>query len=374
MVKHSEDRATRSLMRTRRALPGASPGTLVVDPDARQSVIKVIRYSPDTIEELVIESVAEIPAPTRQLEVIWVNVDGLGDTDLLRALGDKFEIHGLALEDVINVHQRPKSEDHDHYLFVVNRMPWSSPEGAIETEQVSFFLMDRLLISFQEKPGDCFEPVRNRLRAALGRIRQENADYLLYALLDAMTDSYYPILERYGDRVEDLNELVIAQTETVTPAEFHRIRRDLMTLRRAIFPLREMFAALIRDPPRFIGETTTFYLRDCHDHAIQLLDFVETYREIASGSIELYMSSANNRLNEVIKVLTIIATIFIPLGFIASLYGMNFDTSVSPWNMPELKWVLGYPFALGLMLAVILVLLIYFRRKGWIGQTRARRK
>lgn len=289
-------------MRMRRASPGAAPGTLVADPNAQLPAISVFRYGANALEEFTVDDPSMIPEPDAAHEVTWINIDGLGDIETLRTIGQRFNFHDLALEDVINVHQRPKAEDHDGYLFVVARLPLSSSVRQIDTEQISFFLKEGLLITFQEQTGDCFDPVRQRLRDRRGRIRRDGADYLLYALLDAMTDSYFPVMERYGDQVEELNEMVMTHIEAVTPTEFHRVRQDLMTLRRAIFPLREMFAALLRDPPRYITETTQFYLRDCYDHAIQLLDFVETYREIASSSIELYMAGINNRMNEIIKV------------------------------------------------------------------------
>ena len=236
----------------------------------------------------------------------------------------------------------------------------------VDTEQVSFFLRDGLLVTFQERAGDCFEPVRQRIRSGQGRVRAEGADYLLYALLDAVTDSYFPILEKYGEEVESLNEAIVTSPQRVTPFLLHNARRNLLVLRRAIWPQRDMFNSLSREQPIFIGATASFHFRDCYDHSVQLLDIVETYREIASGSVELYFTSINLRTNEVMKVLTVIATIFMPLSFVASVYGMNFDRA-SPFNMPELAWRYGYFFSLGVMGAIAIGFLIYFWRRGWLG-------
>jgi magnesium transporter len=301
--------------------------------------------------------------------VTWVDVQGLGDVETVRALGDRFDLHGLALEDVINVHQRPKVELYENHVFIVTRMVGgpATDGGGADTEQVAMFLGADFLLTFQERSGDCFEPVRERLRHAGGRIRAARADYLAYTLIDAVIDGYFPVLEGYGERVERLEDAVTARPDAALVAQIHALKRDLLTLRRAIWPQREMVNALIRDESSLVAEPTRLYLRDCYDHAIQLMDMIETYREIASGLVDLHLSSFSARLNEVMKVLTIIATIFIPLSFITGLYGMNFDPSASRWNMPELGWRYGYPFALGLMGVVAIGLLVYFRRKGWIG-------
>jgi magnesium transporter len=234
------------------------------------------------------------------------------------------------------------------------------------TEQISMFLGERVLLTFQERPGDCFDPVRTRLRAARGQIRNRQIDYLAYTLLDAVIDGYFPVLEGLGERLEDLEDRVIAAPADLEVARIHEIRRELLTIRRAVWPQREMVNALTRESSHYVTDQTRPYLRDCYDHTIQLMDIIETYREIATGLVDVYLSSVSTRLNEVMKVLTIIATIFIPLSFITGLYGMNFDTAASPWNMPELAWYWGYPMALGLMAVVAAGLLYYFYRKGWL--------
>jgi magnesium transporter len=241
------------------------------------------------------------------------------------------------------------------------------PGRRAETEQVSMFIGADYVITFQERQGDCFDPVRERLRRQKGRIRQSGADYLAYALIDAVIDAYFPVLENYGEELETLEDAVISAPRPEVIAQLHDLKRDLLALRRAIWPHREMINALIRDETELFAAPTRIFLRDCYDHAVQLLDVVETYREIASGLVDVYLSSMSARLNDIMKVLTIIATIFIPLNFIASLYGMNFDTEASPWNMPELGWSFGYPFALLLMLLSAIALVWLFTRRHWIG-------
>jgi len=359
------------VMGLRRAPPGSSPGLLISHPGSSQPVLHVIGYGPEEIVEHPVSEIAELEDVVGRTPVTWVNVDGLGDPQTIERLGALFKVHRLALEDVVNVHQRPKVEEYADHLFIVLRMP--QRDGRVDTEQVSLFLGSNYVLTFQERPGDCFEPVRERLRRHRGRIRESGADYLAYALIDAAIDAYFPVLEAYGEAVEDLEDELIEETAGDIAGRIHSVKRELLTLRRAIWPLREMANALIRDRPSHVTEATTIYLRDCYDHTVQLLDIVETYRDIASGLLELHLSSVSTRLNEVMKVLTIIATIFIPLSFVAGVYGMNFSPAASPYNMPELNWYYGYPFALGLMAAVAAGLLYYFCRKGWIGRRRRRR-
>jgi magnesium transporter len=326
----------------------------------------VIAYGPDRIIEQDIHDPAEISALVAQWPVVWLNLDGLADIKIIQALGEVMGLHSLALEDVVNVHQRPKVEDYDDHTFIVLRIPHAGT--GLQTEQISLFLGDRFVVTFQERPGDCFDPVRDRIRKQSGRVRNAGADYLAYTLIDAAIDSFFPILESYGEHVEELESAVLREPAPGLVSALHDVKRDLLTLRRAIWPQREMVNTLIRDDAAFFAESTRVYLRDCYDHCIQLMDMVETYREIASGLVDLYLTTVSNRTNDIMKVLTIIATIFIPLSFVASLYGMNFDPESSPWNMPELDWRFGYPMVLALMLAVALGLVGYFVRRGWIGR------
>lgn len=358
------------VQRRRRAPPGAPPGTLVADPSAVVPRVHLLAYGPDGIEECHVSTVDDLKLTVGKWPVTWINVDGLADLELVQRLGEIFGIHSLALEDVVNVHQRPKVEEFADHLFIVARMIHIGQHAT--TEQVSLFLGDRFLLTFQERQGDCFEPVRERLRLGRGQIRNRQADYLAYALLDAVIDGYFPVLEECGERLEVIEDKVTAQTSGVQVAEIYEIKRELLLLRQAIWPQREVVNALTRESSLNVTDQTRLYLRDCYDHTIQLIDILETYREIATGLVDVHLSSVSTRLNEIMKVLTIIATIFMPLGFIAGLYGMNFDGEASPWNMPELRWYWGYPLVLGLMIAAALGMLYYFFRKGWIMGGRGR--
>ena len=285
--------------------------------------------------------------------------------DELGRVAELLGLHHLAVEDALMGHQRPKVEPFDDHLFIVSRMPVSTEE--VQTEQLALFLGRNFVLTFQERHGDQFEPVRERVRRDGSRIRKAGADYLAYSLLDAIIDAYFPLLEKYGEYVEALEGNITARPAEMEIGRIHDVKRDLLSLRRTLWPLRETANALMRDDTSFFTERTRTYLRDSYDHTVQLMDALETYREVAFGLMELYLAVLGMRMNEIMKLLTIIATIFIPLGFVASLYGMNFDGSRSPWNMPELSWYFGYPFALTIMALIGVVLLVYFRIKGWLG-------
>jgi magnesium transporter len=350
----------------RRTAPGASPGTLSVDPDAPPSIVRVIAYGPDDVVEADVRDLSTIPSYLAKWPVTWVNVDGLGDLKTVKEIGRIFNLHPLALEDVVNVHQRPKVEPYQDQHFIVAREVTFA--GKLGTEQTSLFLGKNFLLTFQEAPGDCLDPVRHRIRQAHGRHRNSGPDYLAYSVLDAIIDSYFPVLEEYGEALETLEDDIVARPGTATISKIHGVKRDLLAIRRAVWPFREAINSLFRDPSPLVREETRLYLRDCYDHTIQIIDLLETYREIASGLVDVYLSSISNRMNEVMKVLTIIATIFMPLSFLAGLYGMNFNTQISPWNMPELEQPYGYPLLLLLMASIVLLMLFFFRRKGFIGK------
>ncbi len=361
-----------AIVGSQRPPPGSAPGTLVPDPDAPCPIIRVIAYGPDRILERRLGDIDEIDELFGIYPITWVNVDGLGDVETLQRVADKFGVHRLALEDVVSSHQRPKVEEYEEHTFVVLRMP-SPTEERFDTEQLSIFLGDGYVLTFQESVGDCFDPVRDRLRTRRGRLRVSGGDYLTYALINSVINSYFPVLENTGEAVETLEDELTEHADPALIGRIHALKRDLLSLRRVVWPQRELINALIRDRSPRISNSTAIYLRDCYDHAITLLDVVETYRDIASGLHDLYLSSVSTRLNEIMKVLTIISTIFIPLGFIASLYGMNFDSQASPLNMPELHWRYGYIYALVLMGGIAAGLVFYFWRKGWIWQRRRRR-
>jgi len=362
MRKHSKKRKNPA---KRRAPVGASPGTIFPDPEAAASKVRLTSYNEQELVEEDITELSTLRSRVRERAVTWVNVDGLGNEKVIQEVAKAFDLHLLAVEDIVHVNQRPKMDEYGDLRFVVLRMPRSS--DTLETEQFSLLLGPGIVLTFQEQIGDCLEPVRARLREGRPRIREGSAGYLAYAILDAIVDAYFPLLEYYGDQLEDLEADVLDHQNQETIRSLHQVKRDLATLRRYIWPLRELMSSLARDESGLIDETTQVYLRDCHDHALRLMDIVESYRDVSSGLMDLYLSIVSNRMNEIMKVLTIIATLFIPLSFIAGLYGMNFNPEKSPWNMPELNWYFGYPFAWGLMIAVAIVLLLYFKRKGWLG-------
>ena len=341
---------------------GAQPGTLMINGRGVRPVIRVMKYSADHLEE---HDVADAEQAARYLEdgaVCWIDVQGLGDENVLRALAAKFSIHPLALEDVVNVPQRPKAELYVNHLLCITRMLFLRAPDDMETEQVSLFIGKNYVLSFQERRGDVFDPVRARLRQGGPIFRAAGAGYLAYALLDAVIDGYFPIMESFGEHLEALENKIVADPRRAVLRKIHHAKRELLALRRTIWPQRETLNSLIRDTNPFIDEMTRMHLRDCYDHCVQLMDVIETYRELAAGLMDVYLSCVGNRQNEIMKVLTIMATIFIPLTFMAGVYGMNFQ------YMPELHVVWGYPFLLIAMALVAGGMLLYFRRKGWLGR------
>ena len=359
--------------RRRLTAPGASPGTLVAPANAAPPEIRCIDYGPAGVTEEDAVSANDLPSLTDGQTVRWIDVVNLGDAEAIQKIGDVFGLHPLALEDILDPHQRPKVDVYEDHLLVITRALGAvsreagATEGRLETHQVAICLGHDFVVTFRETPGNTFDSVLQRLHGVDGRFRARGADYLAYALIDAAIDAFFPLLEAYGEQVEDVETQVIEHPQTGQINSIHDLKRNLLTARRAVWPQREMLNALVRDESSFISSQTQLYLRDCYDHTIQLIDMIETDREIASGLIDIHLSSASNRMNEVMKVLTIISTIFIPLTFIVGVYGMNFDRSVSRWNMPELGWRYGYPIALLVMTAIAVVLVWIFWRRGWIG-------
>lgn len=344
--------------------PGTAPGTLNA-PEKRveQVRITVMDYGPDRLEEKTITRVEQLFPYRDSPTVTWINVDGLHDVAALEAIGQHFGFHSLALEDVLNCGQRPKIEDYGEYHFMIMKSLLLGE--TLETEQISFFLGGNYVITMQEVAGDSFEQVRERIRRGKGLIRKSGPDYLTYALIDALVDEFFPVLEKYGEQIENLEAEMLLEPSQSTIQEIHRIKRELLMVRRSAWPERDVINAMQREESDVIRPETQVFLRDCYDHTIQVIDMLETYRELASGLLDVYLSSLSNRLNEVMKVLTIISTIFIPLNFIAGVYGMNFHTD-KRMNMPELSWSWGYPYALALMLTVAVLLVIYFRKRRWL--------
>ena len=349
--------------------PGTIPGTLDLEEDALPATIVLIDYNEDRASRTTLDS-PEACAPYLDSEsVSWVDVLGLGNENTWRRMAQVFDLHPLVLEDVVNVPQRPKVEDHEDQIVIIARMVLPKEKGiGFYSEQVSLVLGKHYLLTVQEEPDrDCFQPVRDRIRHDKGAIRKRGTDYLAYTLLDSIIDGYFPVLEAYGEHIDELEDEVVSKPTRRTLEKVYQIRRDLLALRRAIWPQRDALNSLIRDGSgsELISADVRVYLRDCYDHAVQVMDIVETYRELASGLMDVYLSSVSNKMNEIMKLLTVISSIFIPLTFIAGVYGMNFNTEKSPWNMPELNWYWGYPACLVSMGAIAAGLVFFFWRRGW---------
>ena len=359
----SASRIVGRLVRRVRKPVGAAPGTLLHGGErkAESVLIRSLDYGPESFAEEQHESIEACFAQAESETVTWVNVDGLHEPDVLEAVGERFGIHRLALEDVLSTIQRPKSEAYEGHILIILRMLTFDEETlSVMSEQVSLVVGPTWLFSFQERRGDVFEPVRERLRQAKGRIRHRGTDYLAYALIDTIVDTYFKILERIGDRIEVLEEAALYDPSPEVREQIHHLRRELLVVRRAVWPLRESIGSLARGEIDRIGPEVEVFFRDVHDHAVQIIDTVETLREVLSATMDAYMTGISNRMNEVMKVLTIIATIFIPLSFFAGLYGMNFV-----W-MPELQMRWGYPALLVFMAVMASGMIVYFKRRGWL--------
>lgn len=363
------------MFKTRQPVPGSSPGMLTppaTDGAVRKPRVRLIEYDANHLEEREVTDIDQLIRELDGSKVTWINVDGLGDTEALEALGKRFDLHPLALEDVLHTGQRPKTEQFPDYLFIVAQMVYQDGKRRICGEQVSFFLGKNYLITVQEEADyDVFDPVRTRIRTGRGSIRKAKADYLAYALLDSIIDHYFPVLEEVGGAIEDLEDDLLERPDRSMVLELHGHRRSLTQLRRYVWPLRDVVNGLLHDHSGLIKEPTKIFLRDCYDHTVQLMDFVESYKEITTGLMELYHSSVGLRTNEVMRVLTVITSIFIPLTFIVGVYGMNFAPEPPadrklPLNMPELYSPYGYPGVIVVMLLIAVAQLIFFRKKKWL--------
>ncbi|MEG3843207.1 magnesium/cobalt transporter CorA [Microcoleus sp. herbarium14] len=347
--------------------PGAPPGTLDLEPDAPPPEIVLIDYCETAATRAKLANPQETAAYLDTESVSWVDMLGLGNKETWRQMGEVFNLHVMAQEDVVNVPQRPKVVDYENHILIIAWMVMIKPNSDnFHKEQVSFILGKHYLLTVQEEPDyDCFGPVRDRIRKGQGSIRKHGADYLAYTLLDSIVDGFFPVLELYGERIEELEDEVVMHPTRKTLEKIYKIRRELLTLRRAIWPQRDAINSLIRDSSDLISPEVRIYLRDCYDHTVQVMDMVETYRELSSGLMDVYLSSVGNKMNEIMKLLTVISSIFIPLTFVAGIYGMNFNTEKSPLNMPELNWYFGYPLCLGLMAAIAFGMVYFFWRRGW---------
>ena len=343
---------------------GLPPGTVVYIGKEKPEVlrIRIINYDEAHIQEKDAKEIEESFPYKKASGVTWINIDGLQRTEIIEKIGNHFNIHPLVLEDIVTMDQRPKMEDFGDYIFVVLKMLHHNEkeDNEIRAEQLTLLLGPNWVISFQESEGDVFDPIRERLRNDKGRIRKMSADYLFYTLIDAVVDNYFIVLEKIGEKIEEIEEELVANPDPTTLQAIHNLKRQMIFLRKSVWPLREVISRLERWESKLISKSTDIYLRDVYDHTIQVIDAIETFRDMLSGMLDIYLSSVSNRMNEVMKVLTIIATIFIPLTLVAGLYGMNFK------YMPELEWPWGYPFVLIVMLGIGITMLIYFRRKKWL--------
>jgi magnesium transporter len=345
---------------------GLPPGTLVHIGEEKTDRVRttLIRYNPLEVHEKELdglEHLDEVPWKPGQEGVTWINMEGVHDLETIESMGRYFGIHPLTLEDIVNTEQRPKIEEYEEYLFVVLKTFDYVEQGrGLRMDQMSLILKPGMVMSFEEKGREIFSPLRDRIRSGKGRIRKEGSDYLAYCLIDAIVDHYFNVLEKLGEDIEFLQEELITSPTKFTLQAIHRMKWEMMVFRRSVWPLRESVGSLVRGEYATIQKATLVYLRDVYDHIIHVIDSIETFREMLTGMMDLYLSSISNRMNEIMKVLTVIATIFMPLTFIAGLYGMNFK------YMPELEWHWGYPAVLLVMAIVAIYMLVYFRRKKWI--------
>ena len=346
--------------------PGTPPGTLRSPIEIETVRISLIDYNTTDISVVTDASVEACTAAISRDSVTWVRVQGQPTAELMHELGAAFDLHPLALEDVLNAGQRPKLEPYDAQLFVIMHAP-TYQNGEIGLRQISAFLHKRFLLTFCPGKEDPFASILKRLEASGTRLRQHGTDYLFYLLLDLVIDQSFPVLEILGAEIEVIEEVIVSTPERKVLYQIHQVKRNMILLRRSLWPQREVVNQLLRNEDGWIAETTSVYLRDCYDHTVQVMELVESYRDMSASLLDIYLSSVSMRLNDVMRVLTVIATIFMPVTFLTGLYGMNFgNNAASPWAMPELRWYYGYPLIWGVILGVVATMLLWFRRKRWI--------
>ncbi len=350
------------MFKRRYSKPGSAPATLSPPPGANQNpVFHVMEFDEQSLKEYTVSCVEDFPECPGDGKIRWLEMNGLGNVEALKKLGERYDLHPLALEDVLNFGQRPKMEPYGEHLFIVAQMIYRDAERCLCGEQVCLFVFDHILISVQEEnENDVFEPLRQRIRAGGGYVRKMQADYLAYALLDSIVDHCFPVLEEVGEALEELEDDVLGKPNPDLISHLHNFKRILMQMRRQVWPERDVVNALLHTEHPVVRRETKVFLRDLYDHTVQIMDLIESYRDVASGLMEMYLSSVSFRTNEIMRVLTIMSSIFIPLTFVAGVYGMNFD------NMPELKSQWGYFVCLGVMAAIATALVYFFRRKKWL--------
>lgn len=359
MPKRSKNK---TLIRKRGRKVGQPPGTLVHVGEQRSenTTLTLVRYNQDLYSEQVLAQVADLDRNALPDQVLWCQIKGVHDAAVVQELGEMFQLHPLVMEDILNTDQRPKLEIHEHFLYiVVKTLEFDTHINEARTEQISLVLGDGFLLSFQEGTEELFQGVRNRLSAGR-RLRAQRADYLAYTLIDTLVDNYFVLLEKFGDNVELLEEELLNNPSPATLAKIHHYKREMLLLRKAVWPLREVLVSLSRDENDLVTSDTQVYVRDVYDHTIHIMDSIDTIRDLLAGMLDLYISSVSNHMNEIMKVLTIFASIFMPLTFIAGIYGMNFQ------NMPELRMPWGYPIVMGVMITIGVSLVAFFRWKKWL--------
>ena len=339
---------------------GAKPGTLMIAKEAQHPRIRIVRYTQEAHFDTIVENVKDVAGYLAKPGVVWIDVQGMGDETIIRELGELFSIHMLALESIVNVPQRPKTEAFDNHQLFISRMVSLGEQNLLDVEQVSILLGKNYVLTFQERFGDVLDPVRKRIKTKSTMMRRSGADYLAYAIIDTIIDGYYPVLEYYGEYLEELEAKVVANASSNMLDKVNQSKRNMLVLRRGIWPQRDALNTLIRDDCPFIIDETKVFLRDCHDHCTQVADVLETFRETAGALLSTYLSALGNKQNEVMRVLTIVSSIFIPLTFMAGIYGMNFEV------MPELKSPIAYPILLVVMVITVIGMLLYFKRLGWL--------
>jgi magnesium transporter len=350
-------------IKTRANKVGLPPGSLVYIGERKTDkvTISILNYDEMQFQEKEAKTVEECFSFKDKPTVTWIDVDGVHELEILEKLGNCFGLHSLVLEDVLNTDQRPKIEDFGDYLYIVLKMIYyDDKNNETIAEQISLIIGLNFVISFQEGRGDVFDPVKERIRSGKGNIRKWGSDYLAYSLIDTIVDNYFTIVEKLGEKIEDAEEELVTNPTSQTLQSIHNLKKEMMFLRKSVWPLREVVSSLERGESALIKETTFVYFRDVYDHTIQVADTIETLRDMLSSMLDIYLSSVSNRLNAVMKVLTIIATIFIPLTFVVGIYGMNFK------NMPELEWHWGYYIVLFIMVVIVVLMIIYFKKKKWI--------
>lgn len=365
-IKHQTKKQLRNVARLIKNKPkkiGLDPGSLIYVGDKEKQPIHItlIDYTKDSFKEEKILRLEDLLAYKQSETTSWINIDGVHDISILEKIGEHFDIHPLTLEDILNTNQRPKLDEYSNYLYIVLRMFFfDNKEKSLKNEQVSFILTKNCLITFLEDAGDVFDPVRERLRKAATKMRELGTDYLAYALIDSIVDSYFHILEKIGEEVEGLEDALVLDPNKNDLQLIHLLRREMILLRRAIWPSREVISSMQRNENEFIEERTRIYLRDVYDHTIQVIDTIESYRDMVVGMLDTYLSSTSNKLNEVMKVLTVISTLFIPLTFLAGVYGMNFK------SFPELGYDWMYPWGFWIItLFVVMGMAVFFKKKKW---------